>query len=146
MIGLLALVAALLVVSESFIRFLAPAALPDWGAEMTVYLIGWAVMLSAARMVRDNMHVGVDLLTHSLSREKRLWFELFACVVGVVVSAVIIYAGIQMVEFAMRFHERGDSSIRFPMWLYYMAIPVGFALTAIQYVIRAVGLLSAREG
>lgn len=142
--GLLALGAGLLTVSEAVIRYLSPASLPDWSAEITVYLIGWAVMLSASRLVRDRMHVSVDMAIEHLSPRAVRGAEIFTCFFGILVSAGIVYAGLKMVDFALIFGERSDSSIRFPMWGYYAAIPVGFGLCAAQYAIQLVSLLRQR--
>jgi C4-dicarboxylate transporter DctQ subunit len=142
--GLLALGAGLLTVSEAVIRYLSPASLPDWSAEVTVYLIGWAVMLSASRLIRDRMHVSVDMVIEHLSPRALRGAEIFTCVFGILVSAGIVYAGLKMVDFALMFGERSDSSIRFPMWGYYAAIPVGFGLCAAQYAIQLVSLLRPR--
>lgn len=142
--GLLALGAGLLTVSEAVIRYLSPASLPDWSAEVTVYLIGWAVMLSASRLIRDRMHVSVDMAIEHLSPRAVRGAEIFTCAFGILVSAGIVYAGLKMVDFALMFGERSDSSIRFPMWGYYAAIPVGFGLCSAQYAIQLVSLLRPR--
>lgn len=142
--GLLALAAAMLTVSESVIRYISPAALPDWSAEVTVYCIGWAVMLTAGRLVRENLHVSVDMLVDVLPPAGTHAAEIFTCVFGVVVSAGIVYAGLLMVDFALMLGEQSDSSIRFPMWLYYLAIPVGFGLTSLQYALRLARLVTKR--
>ncbi|MDT0684314.1 TRAP transporter small permease [Roseicyclus sp. F158] len=144
--GLLALAAALLTVSESVLRYVAPARLPDWGAEVTVYLIGWAVMLSASRLIRDKMHVSVEMLVDTLSPRIQLALRLFSCVFGVCIAACIAYAGWLMVDFAVLLGERSDSSIRFPMWGYYSAIPVGFGLCAATYLWQIVLIATGREG
>ncbi|TQS70722.1 TRAP transporter small permease [Rhodobacteraceae bacterium] len=142
--GLLALAAALLTVSESVLRYVAPMRLPDWGAEVTVYLVGWAVMLSASRLIRDRMHVGVDMLVERQSPRAQVALRLFSCVFGVIVSGFIAYAGWLMVDFAVMLGERSDSSIRFPMWGYYAAIPVGFVLCAATYLWQIVEIATGR--
>lgn len=144
--GLLALAAALLTVSESVLRYLAPTMLPDWGAEVTVYLVGWAVMLSASRLVREKMHVSVDMLVERTPPRLQVALRLFTCLLGVAVAGVIAWAGWLMVDFALMLGERSDSSIRFPMWGYYAAIPTGFALCASTYLWQIIRILSGREG
>ncbi|WP_435259950.1 TRAP transporter small permease [Thioclava sp. FR2] len=144
--GLLALAAALLTVSESVLRYVAPTKLPDWGAEVTVYLIGWAVMLSASRLIRDKMHVSVEMLAECLSERVQVALRLFTCLFGLVVAGCIAWAGWLMVDFAIMLGERSDSSIRFPMWIYYSAIPVGFGLSAATYLWQIVMIASGREG
>lgn len=144
--GLLALAAALLTVNESILRYVAPTKLPDWGAEVTVYLVGWAVMLSASRLIREHMHVNVEMMVERFSPKTQKAFHIFSCLIGVFVATVIAYAGWQMVDFALLLGERSDSSIRFPMWAYYAAIPVGFALSSATYFWQLVMLLIGREG
>ena len=143
--GLLALAAALLTVSESVLRYVAPTMLPDWGAEVTVYLIGWAVMLSASRLIRDWMHVSVEMLAEQLPARTQVALQLFACLFGLVVAGCIAWAGYLMVDFALMLGERSDSSIRFPMWLYYAAIPVGFGLSAATYLWQIAMIATGRE-
>ncbi len=137
-IGVFALLSCILVVSEAFIRFVAPENLPDWGREVTIYLIGWAVMLCAGQMVREKMHVGVDIVLQTLSSRSLRYLEIFTALFGLIVSGFIVYAGAKSVEFAWRFGEQSDSSIRFPMWLFYLSIPFGFGLTGLQYAIQLV--------
>ena len=144
--GLLALAAALLTVSESALRYVAPTRLPDWGAEVTVYLVGWAVMLSASRLIRDRMHVNVEMLVEQLSPGSQKALQIFACLFGVAVAGCIAWAGWKMVDFALLLGERSDSSIRFPMWAYYTAIPVGFGLCSATYLWQLFVLLFRREG
>lgn len=55
-IGLLALGASVLTVGEAAVRYLLPQMLPDWGAEVTIYLIGWALMLSCSQVPRFKEH------------------------------------------------------------------------------------------
>lgn len=143
--GLLALAAAVLTVSESVLRYVAPMKLPDWGAEVTVYLIGWAVMLSASRLIRDRMHVSVEMLAERLPARRQVALHLFTCLFGVVVAGCIAWAGWLMVDFAILLGERSDSSIRFPMWAYYAAILVGFALSAATYLWQIVLIATGRE-
>lgn len=143
--GLLALAAALLTVSESVLRYVAPMRLPDWGAEVTVYLVGWAVMLSASRLIREKMHVSVEMLAERLPARTQTAMRLFTCLFGLVVAGCIAWAGWLMVDFALMLGERSDSSIRFPMWAYYAAIPVGFALSAGTYLWQAVMIATGRE-
>ena len=144
--GLLALAAALLTVSESVLRYVAPMRLPDWGAEVTVYLVGWAVMLSASRLIRGRMHVSVEMLAECLPEHTQTVLRLFTCLFGLVIAGCIAWAGWLMVDFAIMLGERSDSSIRFPMWAYYAAIPVGFARSAATYLWQFVMIISGQEG
>ena len=144
--GLLALAAAFLTVSESVLRYVAPMKLPDWGAEVTIYLVGWAVMLSTSRLIRDKMHVSVEMLAEQFSPRIQKALRLVTCIIGVVVAGGIAWAGWLMVDFAVMLGDRSDSSIRFPMWIYYSAIPVGFGLSAATYLWQIVMIATGREG
>ena len=91
------------------------------------------------------MHVSVEMLAERLPERTQSALRLFTCLFGLVVAGCIAWAGWLMVDFALMLGERSDSSIRFPMWAYYAAIPVGFALSAATYLWQAVMIATGRE-
>ena len=65
---------------------------------------------------------------------------MFNCVAAIVFCGALVWYGWQVVETARLIDERSASDLRFPMWIYYAALPAGGALMLIRYVIRLVGL------
>jgi TRAP-type C4-dicarboxylate transport system permease small subunit len=49
-----------------------------------------------------------------------------------------------VVEEAYRWDERTTSSLRLPVWLYYLSLPVGAALIVFHLVVRFAQLVTGR--
>lgn len=141
LIGTMALAAIILVVIETVLRYAAPAHLTDWSGEVTVYLIGWALMLSLPHLVAREKHVRADLLHHQFSPAVRWFLDVCATVIGIVFCATILWAGIDIVSFGMMFGEISDSSLQFPMWVFYLAVPVGFGTSLLRYLVLLISKL-----
>ena len=68
--------------------------------------------------------------------------EVFNCIAAIAFCSALIWYGWQVVEIALLIDERSASDLRFPMWIYYSALPVGGLLMLIRYVIRLAGLVA----
>jgi len=55
----------------------------------------------------------------------------------------LVWYGWQVVGTALLIDEHGASDLRFPMWIYYAALPAGGLLMSMRYLIRLAGLVSA---
>ncbi|MBC05178.1 TRAP transporter small permease [Thalassospira sp.] len=141
LIGMMALGAIILVVIETVLRYAAPAHLTDWSGEVTIYLVGWALMLSLPHLVAHEKHVRADLLQHQFSPAVRWFLDVCATIIGIVFCAIILWAGIDVVSFGMMFGEISDSSLQFPMWVFYLAVPVGFGTSLLRYVVLLISKL-----
>jgi C4-dicarboxylate transporter DctQ subunit len=71
--------------------------------------------------------------------------EIFSCVVAIAFCGALTWYGWQVVEIASLIDEHSASDLRFPMYLYYAALPTGGLLMLIRYAIRLVGLVAAPE-
>ncbi|WP_417843720.1 TRAP transporter small permease [Thalassospira sp.] len=142
LIGIMAILAIILIMGETVLRYLAPAYLPDWGAEVTVYLVGWATMLSLPSLVTQDKHVRADLVVDMFSRRMRKVLEILVLLVGIVFCAIILKAGIEVVQFGLRFGEISDSSLSFPMWIFYLAVPFGYGFSLLRYVMLLITRLT----
>ncbi|PTC01727.1 TRAP transporter small permease [Thalassospira xiamenensis] len=141
LIGVMALAAIILVVVETVLRFAAPAHLTDWSGEVTIYLVGWALMLSLPHLVARDKHVRADLLHHQFSPLIRWWLDVFAILIGIGFCGIVLWAGIDVVSFGLMFGEISDSSLQFPMWVFYLAVPVGFGTSMLRYVVLLISKL-----
>jgi C4-dicarboxylate transporter DctQ subunit len=71
--------------------------------------------------------------------------EVFNCVAAIVFCGGLIWYGREIVEVALLIDEHSASDLRFPMWIYYAALPAGGLLMLIRYVIRLVGLVATSD-
>jgi C4-dicarboxylate transporter DctQ subunit len=70
--------------------------------------------------------------------------EVLNCVAAIVFCGALVWYGRQVVDIALLIDERSASDLRFPMWIYYAALPAGGLLMLIRYVIRLVGIVAGR--
>ena len=127
--GALAFASGLLFVNV-VLRYLFREPLP-WAEEVSIYLIVWIVFIGGSVAVRTRGHIAIDLLPLMLSPVNR---RRLAIAVGVVM----------LLFFAVFFYYSGAHTLRIraggqvmpvlqaPMWLTYLAMPVGSFLMGLR--------------
>ncbi|MBV8915220.1 MAG: TRAP transporter small permease, partial [Acetobacteraceae bacterium] len=55
--------------------------------------------------------------------------------------AGLVWYGWEIVDTALLIDERSSTDLQFPMWIYYLALPVGAVLMLMRYLIRLVRYL-----
>ncbi|PTX02999.1 TRAP transporter small permease [Pararhodobacter aggregans] len=146
--GLVGLIVALLFAAALLLslagvagRYVSTALAPDWGSEVVIYLVIWAVLLSAARVLRRATHIRVDFLVDRLPAAGQRAAEFLSLLIAFALGAFLVWSGWQVVDQAMIWDERSISSLRMPLWIYYAALPASFALQLIFLLERVADLL-----
>lgn len=143
--GMLGLAALGLALWQVVSRYLAPQRAISCAEEVIVYLVIWAIMIVSSQLVRTDSHVRPDLVLNIASPAVQRCLEVFNSVAAIVFCSALIWYGWQVVEIALLIDERSSSDLRFPMSIYFAAMPAGCALMLVRYIIRLVGLLSTRR-
>ncbi len=134
--GLLGLCALVIGVVQVVGRYLTPQHAISYGEEMIAYLIIWAIMIASSQLVRTDGHVRPDVVLRMVGPRWQRWMEAFNCVVALVFCGALIWYGWQIVGTARMIDERSSTALRFPMWLYYLALPTGGGLMFVRYLAR----------
>lgn len=134
--GMIGLSALLLLCFEVVARYFAPQILPDWGSEVVIYLTIWALFLVVGELALTGGHVHADFVVDRLSDQAKWSLGLLASLAGLVFSMLFLWYGYEVVAFAHMIGEEGDSTLRFPKWIYYLALPTGMALQCLGYMVR----------
>ena len=132
--GVIGLAALLLLCFEVVARYFGPAILPDWGSEIVIYLTVWALFLVAGELALNSGHVHADFVVDRLGDVWKARLGLLAAVAGLVFSGLFLWYGYEVVAFAHFIGEEGESTLRFPKWIYYLALPLGMALQCLGYI------------
>jgi len=98
----------------------------------------WAIMIVSSQLVRTDGHVRPDLVLRLLKPGHQRWLEIFNCSVALVFCAGLVWYGWEIVDTSMLIDERSSTDLQFPMWIYYLALPVGGFLMGARYLIRLV--------
>lgn len=113
----------------------------DWTFEVTIFAVIWATFIAGARIAGRGEHVRVDSLVRILPPRARLALSVLAAAAGLAMAAFLVWSGWIVVEEAARWNERTTSSLRLPLWAYYLCLPVGAALIGLHLAVRLVLLV-----
>ena len=143
LVGVLGLAALAFALWQVLSRYFLPQHAISYAEEVIVYLVIWAIMIVSSQLVRTDSHVRPDLVLNVVPPGVGRWMEGFNCVAAIVFCGGLIWYGRQVVDIALLIDEHSSSDLRFPMWIYYAALPTGSALMLIRYVVRLIGLVRA---
>lgn len=115
-----------------------------WAQEACIYLFIWMAKFGAAYGVRTGIHVGVDILAERLEGTARRTITTIAMSGGVIFTAILTLIGSDFV-----WHVRAGGQIspdlEMPMWIIYLAVPLGSALMCFRFVQALVHYLRTGE-
>ena len=134
--GLLGLIALVIGVLQVVGRYIDPARAISYAEEVIVYLIIWAIMIVSSQLVRRDGHVRPDLVLRLLPPRYLRIAEIFNCLVAIVFCGALVWYGWEIVDTSLLINETSSTDLQFPMWIYYLSLPVGSALMLVRYVMR----------
>lgn len=112
-----------------------------WVAEVSIYLVAWGLLLSAAGCVAHNEHVRADFFLRMMGPGFRKVANVMASLAGLAVCSALAWFGFQVVEFALAWDERGPSYLQIPTAWFYAALPVSMAACSLRYLIELCQLI-----
>jgi len=110
--------------------FLSPI---SWAEELALYLMVWIVFVGGSVAVRTRGHIAIDLLPLVLSAAGRRRLAIGVALAALAFFAVFFwYSG----EHVLRVRSSGQTTpvMGAPMWLTYLAMPVGSLLMGLRTV------------
>jgi C4-dicarboxylate transporter, DctM subunit len=105
----------------------------SWAQELCIYMFIWMAKFGAAYGVRTGIHVGVDLLVNKVPARWRKQVILFSLLCGAFFTGMIASFG---GSFVSQMWQTGQQSndLEAPMWIVYLAIPVGSGLMCFRFL------------
>lgn len=117
----------------------------SWELELSIFLMVVSLFLASPYTLLTRGHVGVDLLAHYMSERYAQRLNMVADLLGLLVC---IFLAFICFEFALEAYVKGDRTESVwapPKWPLYAAMPVGFGLTALQYIALISENLNAKK-
>lgn len=105
----------------------------SWAQGLSLAMLLWMVLFGAAYGVRTGIHVGVDLLINHLPQRVRSRFVLFGLLAGAVFAGVVGGLGAGSV-WHIAHTSTSTPVLDVPMWLVYLAIPLGSWLMCFRFL------------
>jgi C4-dicarboxylate transporter DctQ subunit len=115
-----------------------------WAQELCIYMFVWMAKFGAAYGVRTGIHVGVDVLVNKLPPRWRLVSILFGLLAGAFFTGVVGTMGAKFV-FDMAHTDQTSPDLEAPMWIVYLAIPLGSYLMCFRFLQVAWGFWRTGE-
>jgi C4-dicarboxylate transporter DctQ subunit len=104
-----------------------------WAQELCIYMFVWMAKFGAAYGVRTGIHVGVDILLNVLPKGQRYYMILFGLLAGAVFTAIVGSLGAHFV-WHMAHTDQTSPDLEMPMWIVYLAVPLGSYLMCFRFL------------
>lgn len=104
-----------------------------WSEEVARYIIIWFIFIGSSIAVREKAHATVDLLINYLPQVYKRLFSILAALVSVIFCLLIIISSWKTIGNVVEYGSV-TPSLGIPMYIPYLAIPVGSTLMLIRFV------------
>jgi len=115
-----------------------------WAQELCIYLFVWMAKFGAAYGARTGIHVGVDVAVKSLPEASRRIVILFALLAGALFTFIVGSLGARFV-WHIAHTDQVSADLEWPMWIIYLAVPLGSYLMCFRFLQVAVNFLRTGE-
>lgn len=105
-----------------------------WAEESVRYLVLWAFFLTLGAAGRGGYHIRTDLVCGAVGPRMQIVFGILAALVGLAFSVILFRGSLPQVH---RYYTMGmlsESNLEMPMWILFMAMPIGATLLGIFYL------------
>lgn len=116
----------------------------SWAQELCIYMFVWMAKFGAAYGVRTGIHVGVDVLINRLNERWRAKFVVFGLLAGALFTGIIGTLGAEFV-WGMAHTEQTSPDMEVPVWIVYLAVPLGSWLMCFRFLQVAVQFVRTGE-
>ena len=105
----------------------------SWAQELCIYMFIWMAKFGAAYGVRTGIHVGVDVLVNILPAHSRRRVITFSLLCGALFTGIVAAFGAAFVS-QMWHTGQQSNDLEAPMWIVYLAIPLGSGLMCFRFL------------
>lgn len=105
----------------------------SWGSELAQYLHVWQIWIGASLAIRMQSHIRVDVFIKLFPPKVQKVLNFFALIFWFIFAAFLAYEGTNYVS-NMFTSGQTSPSLQVPMWIPYLAIPIGGLLMVIRLI------------
>ena len=116
----------------------------SWAQELCIYMFVWMAKFGAAYGVRTGIHVGVDVLINRLPAGWQRIAVLLGLAGGALFTGVVGTLGARLV-WQMAHTDQVSADLEIPMWVVYLAVPLGSYLMCFRFIQVAVRFVRSGE-
>ncbi|WP_076420049.1 TRAP transporter small permease [Colwellia sp. UCD-KL20] len=116
----------------------------SWTEELARYCLIWLVFIGTSLAVIHQQHINIDVISKRLNESEKKVLAVIAQAIFFAFSLVILFYSTQMVIDLYRLDQHSPA-LGLPMWIVYLACPVGFALTAFRLLQQIVNTVETTK-
>jgi C4-dicarboxylate transporter DctQ subunit len=139
-VGLLGLITIFLAFINTILRYVFNYS-PEWMEEIIVYLIIWAAFFITGLLVEERRHVGATFFVELLPPKAHRVVEIITSSLALIFCIIVLFYGYQIVHITYTTDARSLTGMRYPLWIFYLALPVGLTLMTARFIRRIYRLI-----
>ena len=112
--------------------------------EITVMALIWCTFIGASLGVKENIHIGVDVLVAKFGPKTQRILIIVSIALCLLFGIIVAVKGFEFSKFISR-GKLLSRDLRIPMEIGYLAIPVGGALVSLRFIERLVYVLKGES-
>ena len=117
-----------------------------WANEVTEYALYLITMLTAPWLLRQGMHIRVDVLLRAMPRRLAWYCEWVADMLALACCIVIAFYGLKAVLSSNAIDGMVVKALSVPEWWLLLPLPIAFALLAVEVLFRMERLYTGERG
>ncbi len=125
------LLTAILLFVNVVLRYVFSAS-TSWAEELIRYLMIWITFIGGSVCVRKGAHIRMDFLLTLLPKGSHLWLNRLVFIGAALFCGALFWYSLQLVLFTIEL-EQTSPAMKLPMWIPYLAMPVGSGLMAFRF-------------
>lgn len=139
------IIAVAVIFFQIILRFIFNSATP-WIEEFARYLFIYFTWIGASAAILTDQHIRVDLVQEKFPQAKK-YFEVVSTVICLCIALFMFINGRELLLTMAKF-SAVSPTMKIPMWICYMAVPMGGLLMTIKYLYKliAIDLMKFRKG
>lgn len=107
----------------------------SWSEEIARYMLVWLIFLSAGYVLGQRAHIFLDVVFNAFPLRLQKVLRQVSNVLLLGFSLIVTYFGCEMMKLGS---SQISSAVQLPMWLVYLALPVGGLLLVIYSLLEMI--------
>lgn len=129
-IGLALLATTLIIFVNVIMRYFMNESI-TWAEEIVKYLMIWIAFIGGSTCFRKGVHVSIDFFLEIVPKKAQIVMVTIITLICTAFTAAMAFYGIKLVEF-IQGNGQVSPALSMPMWIPYLALPIGFTLMTIR--------------
>lgn len=125
---------SILIVCQMVVLRYGFSASTSWQTDVVTFALVAATMLGCPYLLLIGGHVNVDLVINTLSVKNQRSFKIISRMIVMMVGIAFAWTGAHLTLEAYHGGWLSETVAEIPMWIAYLAMPIGFTMLSIQAI------------